>query len=123
MDHLKKIDIVIPCAGIGSRLGVLTKNQTKNMLNINGLSILEHQLKTLFFYKKKINKVHFILGYKSKILKAFILKLKLPFVVKFYINKDYLKSACAISIIPVIQNLKNSALFINSDLILKKKNS
>ena len=51
-DHLNKIDLIIPCAGMGKRLSRLTKNITKNMVSINGCSILEHQL-SKFLHKKK----------------------------------------------------------------------
>ena len=54
VDHLKKIDLVIPCAGMGNRLGYLTKKITKNMVKVNGISILEHQLEKFLVHKKKI---------------------------------------------------------------------
>ena len=53
VDHLKKIDLVIPCAGMGNRLGYLTKKITKNMVKVNGISILEHQLEKFLVHKKK----------------------------------------------------------------------
>ena len=79
VDHLKKIDLVIPCAGMGTRLGHLTKFITKNMVVINDKSILEHQLEKFLVHKKKINKIHFVLGFRASILKSYIQKLKLPF--------------------------------------------
>ena len=44
VDHLKKIDLVIPCAGMETDM-VTSLKITKNMVEVNGLSILEHQLK------------------------------------------------------------------------------
>jgi len=119
-DRHKKIDLVIPCAGMGTRLGSLTKNNTKNMLKINKLSILEHQLKKFNNHKKKINKIHFILGYKSSVLKSFISKLNLPHKVSFYINKKFKTTGCAYSISLVLKYLKNDTLILNSDLILRQ---
>ena len=87
--HHKKIDLVIPCAGMGTRLGYLTKFVTKNMVVINDKSIIEHQLDKFLVHKKKINKIHFILGYRAPILKSYIKKLKLPFKIKFHINKKF----------------------------------
>jgi choline kinase len=121
VDRHKKIDLVIPCAGIGSRLGYLTKNITKNMVKINGYSILEHQLSKFYLYTKQINKVYFILGYKSKILKSYISKLNLPFVTKFYTNKNYKNTACAYSLSLILNHLQNDTVFINSDLVLNQK--
>ena len=95
--HHKKIDLVIPCAGMGTRLGYLTKFVTKNMVVINDKSIIEHQLDKFLVHKKKINKIHFILGYRAPILKSYIKKLKLPFKIKFHINKKYKTTGCAYS--------------------------
>jgi choline kinase len=121
VEHLKKIDIVIPCAGMGTRLGYLTKNITKNMVKINGVSILEHQLNKFYIHKKKINKVHFILGYKASILKSYILKLNLPFKINFHVNKNFKKTGCAYSLSFVLKYLRNDTLILNSDLILKQE--
>ena len=52
--HHKKIDLVIPCAGMGTRLGYLTKFVTKNMVVINDKSIIEHQLDKFLVHKKYI---------------------------------------------------------------------
>jgi choline kinase len=121
VEHLKKIDIVIPCAGMGTRLGYLTQKITKNMVKIKGYSILEHQLSKFNLHSKQINSVIFILGYKSKVLKTHILKLTLPYEIKFYTNKEYKKTACAYSISLAVNHLKNDTIFINSDLILNQK--
>ena len=119
--HHKKIDLVIPCAGMGTRLGYLTKFVTKNMVVINDKSIIEHQLDKFLVHKKKINKIHFILGYRASILKSYIKKLKLPFKIKFHINKKYKTTGCAYSFSLVLKYLKYDTLIINSDLILNQK--
>lgn len=121
VDHLKKIDLVIPCAGMGNRLGYLTKKITKNMVKVNGISILEHQLKKFLVHKKKISTVHFILGYKAKILKSFILKLNLPFEIKFHFNKNYKKTNCAISFLSSLNSLKKNIVVLNSDIVFNQK--
>ncbi|WP_440680919.1 sugar phosphate nucleotidyltransferase [Candidatus Pelagibacter sp. HIMB1623] len=119
--HHKKIDLVIPCAGMGKRLGILTKFITKNMVKIHGKSILEHQLDKFYVHKKKISKIHFILGYKSSILKSYILNLKLPFKIKFHFNKKYKTTGCAYSFSLALKHLKNDVLVLNSDLILNQR--
>ncbi|MDB3894452.1 hypothetical protein N9324_00060 [Candidatus Pelagibacter sp.] len=121
VDHLKKIDLVVPCAGMGSRLGFLTKKITKNMLKINGISILEHQLNKFLIHKEKIGILHFIIGYKANILKSYILSLNLPYKIKFHINKNYKKTGCAYSFLQALKYLKNDILVINSDLIFEQK--
>jgi choline kinase len=121
VDHHKKIDLVIPCAGKGKRLGYLTKDISKNMVVVNGSSILEHQLHKFLIHKKKINKIHFILGYKASILKSFILKLKLPFKIKFHINRKYKTTGCAYSFSSALKDFKNDILILNSDLVLNQR--
>jgi len=121
VDHLKKIDLVVPCAGLGSRLGFLTKKITKNMVKINGISILEHQINKFLIHKEKIGILHFIIGYKAKILKTYILNLNLPFKIKFHINKNYKKTGCAYSFLQALKYLKNDVLVINSDMIFEQK--
>ncbi len=118
---MKKFDLVIPCAGIGSRLKHLTKNIPKNMVNIRGNTILEKQINNFFLEKNKINKIHFILGYKSSILKSYILNLKLPFKIKFHINKKFKMTGCAQSLSIALKYLNHDSLILNSDLILKQK--
>jgi NDP-sugar pyrophosphorylase family protein len=44
---MKRPTVVIPCAGNGSRLGMLTKNTPKPMIQINGISLLEYNLNRL----------------------------------------------------------------------------
>ena len=121
VEHPRKIDLVIPCAGRGTRLKHLTKNRTKNMLKINGISILEHQINKFYAHKKKINKIHFILGYRYKTLKSYVLKLKLPYKIKFYINKKFKQTGCAYSLSLILKHINNDALILNSDLVLRPK--
>lgn len=116
----RKIDIIIPCAGMGTRLLHLTKKKTKNMVKINGFSILEHQVYKFLKLKNKINKIHFILGYKSSVLKKYILGLNLPFKAQFHVNKKFKTTGCAYSFFSAIKYLKKDSIILNSDLILSE---
>jgi NDP-sugar pyrophosphorylase family protein len=49
---------IIVAAGVGSRLGDLTKNLPKPLLDVNGKSILEHQIE--LFHKFGIKDVMMI---------------------------------------------------------------
>ena len=51
---------IIVAAGIGSRLGELTKNTTKSLVNVNDKTILEHQIS--IFKKLGINNITVIIG-------------------------------------------------------------
>ena len=51
---------IIVAAGIGSRLGELTKKTTKSLVNVNDKTILEHQIS--IFKKLGINDLTVIIG-------------------------------------------------------------
>ena len=51
---------IIVAAGIGSRLGELTKNTTKSLVNVNDKTILEHQIS--IFKKHGIHDITVIIG-------------------------------------------------------------
>ncbi len=61
---------VILAAGVGSRLGELTADKPKCMLNINGKSLIHYQIETL--KKHNINEIYIIGGYKFDVLKNHI---------------------------------------------------
>ena len=54
---------VIIAAGVGSRLGKLTKEIPKPLINVNGKSIIERQIDS--FRKCGINEIIVITGYKN----------------------------------------------------------
>ncbi len=80
---------IMLAAGKGSRLGKLTKNNTKCMLEINGISLLERTIIAL--KKAKINKLILVVGYKADNLKKYIKDKKLDkkIDIEYVENKDY----------------------------------
>ena len=62
-------------AGKGSRLGKYTKNNTKCMLEVNGISLLERAINALL--KADIHKLILVVGYKMDNLKQYIVDKKL----------------------------------------------
>ena len=47
MADVDKINLIIPAAGVGTRLGKYTKSKSKNMVFIDKKTIFEHQIKVL----------------------------------------------------------------------------
>jgi len=118
--------MIIVCGGRGKRMGLLTKNVPKPMVKIGGKTIIEHKLN--YYDKQSVKKFIFCLGYKSNILKNFLIKkikkgifsdgglkpgiLKRIFMVKKYILED------------TIISYGDTLAKINfKDLILKHKKS
>ncbi len=70
---------IILAAGKGTRLGYLTKNKPKCMINVAGIPLLKYQIETL--KSCNINNINIITGYLSSMV-------KFPNT-KIYLNKDY----------------------------------
>ena len=64
------MQIIIPAAGKGSRLGPLTKNQTKCQVEINGESLISRALKNISL--TNVKKVVIIIGFEGEKLKKSI---------------------------------------------------
>ena len=60
-------NLVIPAAGLGSRLLDKTKSIPKIMVDINGSTIFEHQINSIKSIVS-IKNIHFIVGYKKTYL-------------------------------------------------------
>lgn len=61
---------MVLCAGMGSRMGNLTKDIPKPMLMVDGISLIERHLR--YLHKNNIHKVVINLFYKGEILKNFV---------------------------------------------------
>lgn len=70
----KKINnpMIILCGGRGKRMGKLTSNIPKPMIKIGGKPIIQQKIN--YYQSQGVNNFIFCLGYKSKILKKFLLK-------------------------------------------------
>ena len=60
---------IILCGGFGTRLGSLTKNKPKGMLNVGKKPFLEQLVVQL--KKNNINKILFLTGFKSQQIKNY----------------------------------------------------
>lgn len=71
---------LILAAGQGSRLRPYTNDRPKGMLEINGKTILDHQIE--MFYNCGISKIAVVKGYKAESVKT-------TYSVNYYLNKQY----------------------------------
>ena len=65
----KKIDVVILCGGIGSRIKKMSKGIPKSLVNINNKNILTYILNDITKYN--FNKIFLLTGYKSHQFKKY----------------------------------------------------
>jgi len=113
-------NMIIPAAGLGSRLEDLTKNIPKTMVKVNGKTILEHQLATIKSFNE-ITDLHIILGYKGDVLKKYINQLDLPVNIHFYNNKLYDVTGCSYSLQLALKEIDDDIIYHNSDLVVSRK--
>lgn len=78
---------IILAAGLGSRLGELTKECTKCMVKINGVTLIERMLRQLDRYG--MDRIIIVTGYKGDVLKAYVQELGINTPVVFVDNSDY----------------------------------
>ena len=64
--------MIIVCGGRGKRMGKITNSIPKPMIKIGKKPIIEHKIR--YYQTQGINNFIFCLGYKSKILKKFLIK-------------------------------------------------
>ena len=78
---------VILAAGMGKRLKELTENNTKCMIEINGVTLIERLLKQID--ERNFSRVIIVVGYKQDELKEYISKLSIKTPIIYIENKDY----------------------------------
>ena len=113
-----KINLIIPTAGRGTRLGNLTMHNTKNMVNVLNKPIFEHQLKNLKL--KLLNKIIFVIGHKARKFKNYIKNLNLPVKIEFINNSNYKNCQCAASLMLALKKTDKPTIILNSDQVFKK---
>ena len=69
---------IILAAGMGKRLKNITKNKTKCMVEVNGISLIERMLKILD--RKDLSRIVIVTGYQEETLKEYIASLTLSLI-------------------------------------------
>ena len=117
---------IILAAGMGRRLGEYTKNQTKCMVPVNGVRLIDRVLGQLS--KLQLQRVIIVTGYKGKELREYIESLPLfpsqkkGLKVEFVENPIYDKTNNIYSLSLVKDQLQeDDTLLIESDLILSDR--
>lgn len=90
MKSLEKTAVIILAAGVGSRLYPLTKHYPKSLIKVNGVEILDYQIKGYLHAGIKEENIHIVIGYKHKMISEF-LALHYPKIKQIH-NVDYLKT-------------------------------
>jgi histidinol-phosphate/aromatic aminotransferase/cobyric acid decarboxylase-like protein/choline kinase len=111
---------IILAAGMGKRLGNLTKSNTKCMVEVNGVSLIDRMLSQLS--KLNINRVIIVVGYKGEELiqyigSRFTSKLKIEYITNPVYNKTNNIYSLALAKDELI---KDDTILLESDLIFEE---
>ena len=81
---------IILAAGMGKRLGELTKDNTKCMVEVGGVKLIERALQILD--KKNLSQIILVVGYQYENLMTFVDSLSLQTPVNYIVNDVYYKT-------------------------------
>lgn len=108
---------IMLAAGKGQRLGKYTKNNTKCMLEINGVSLLERTIEALI--QADVHRLILVVGYKMDNLKAFVKERKLDKKIEIiYVdNYDFNTTNNIYSLYMAKEYFQDDTILLESDLI------
>ena len=111
---------IILAAGMGKRLGELTKNNTKCMVEVDGVRLIERALRILD--RKNLNRIILVVGYQHENLMAFVNSLGIQTKIEFIINEVYDKTNNIFSLsLAKEQMIEDDTLLLESDLIFEER--
>ena len=109
---------IILAAGMGNRLGELTEHQTKCMIRVNGVTLIERMLNQID--KKDFDRVVIVTGYKEDNLKDYIADLKVKTPIIYVSNPIYDKTNNIYSLFLAADYLaEQETILFESDLIFE----
>lgn len=111
---------IILAAGMGRRLGELTQNDTKCMVKVDGIRLIERTLRILD--KKKLNRIVLVVGYQYEHLVEFVDSLDITTPIEYIINDVYYKTNNIFSLsLAKEKMIEDDTLLLESDLIFDEK--
>ncbi|WP_455638538.1 aminotransferase class I/II-fold pyridoxal phosphate-dependent enzyme [Parabacteroides sp.] len=114
------MQVIILAAGMGKRLGELTKNNTKCMIRVNGVTLIERVLTQ--FSVLNLNRIIIVIGYKGEELRNFIGDSYKGLPIEYVVNPIYDVTNNIYSLSLAKEQLQeDDTLLIESDLIFEDK--
>ncbi len=115
---MMKMQAIILAAGMGKRLKELTDHNTKCMVKVNGVTMIERMLRQLD--ELKLSSIVIVVGYKGKELIDYIETLNVKTPIVYVSNEIYYKTNNIYSLY-LARNylLKEDTLLLESDLIFE----
>ena len=114
------MQILIPAAGMGKRLGNATSDKTKCMVEINGKTLIEHCLDIVTSFP--IDRIILIIGYEGEKLKKLLGKSYNGIKIVYVENPEYASTNNIYSVYLSKKYLiQDDTILIESDLIFEKE--
>lgn len=111
---------IILAAGKGKRLGELTKNHTKCMVEVGGIRLIERVLRILD--KKSLSRIIIVVGYQYENLISFVNSLKIHTPIEYIVNEVYNKTNNIFSLFLAKERMmQEDTLLLESDLIFEER--
>lgn len=109
---------LILAAGMGKRLKDLTRNNTKCMVKVNGITLIERMLNQLEMHF--FNKIIIVIGYEGKKLKEYVSSLKIKTPIEFVVNPifDRTNNIYSLSLASDLL-IEDDTILLESDLIFE----
>lgn len=114
------MEAILLAAGKGSRLGKYTKDNTKCMLKVNGVTLLERTIESLV--ESNVKKLTIVLGYKGENVKKYIdeMELNKKIEIKYMDNSEYENSNNIYSLYLTKNIINDDVILLESDIIFEK---
>ena len=114
-----KMQAIILAAGMGKRLKALTKNNTKCMVEVNGVSLISRMLSQI--EKKHLSRIVIVVGYEGRKLIDYIATLNISTPIVYVENPIYDKTNNIYSLaLAKDYLLEEDTLLFESDLIFEE---
>ncbi|PID82836.1 MAG: aminotransferase [Clostridiales bacterium] len=111
---------LILAAGMGKRLKKITAKQTKGMVMVNGVSLIERMIGQLI--NQGITRIIVVIGYEGERLKKHISSLNLDIEIVYIENEIYYKTNNIYSLyLAKDEMIKDDTVLLESDLIIEDK--
>ncbi|MGG7058123.1 aminotransferase class I/II-fold pyridoxal phosphate-dependent enzyme [Clostridium tertium] len=110
---------IMLAAGMGKRLGKYTKDNTKCMLEVNGITLLDRAVSAI--KKAGISKLIFVVGYRAENLKQYV-KENIKDIEIVFVNNDIYDKTNNIYSLYLAKNflLNDDTILLESDLIFEE---
>ncbi|NLE33598.1 MAG: aminotransferase class I/II-fold pyridoxal phosphate-dependent enzyme [Bacteroidales bacterium] len=109
---------IILAAGMGKRLGELTRENTKCMVRVNGITLIERMLDQL--ERSRLKRIIIVIGFEGEKLKEFVSGLNLSTPIEFVVNEVYYKTNNIYSLFLAREKLReDDTILLESDLIFE----